>query len=313
MDPQELERYITETWQFDDPRASYDAFRAASAAAPSGSAARLVLRTQMARAQGLQSNFAEAGEILDDVDRELAATTHHAATTHLAATTHPEADERQGHHVRARLEIERGRVLNSSGAADASRGHFDTAYDESMAADLAGLAVDALHMSAIVIGGVDGPAAAEAVNARAISVAESSADPEARRWLGSLLNNQGWNRHDAGAYEEALTIFRRALEVRRQQGSRRETAIAHWCVGRCLRSLERYSEALEVQEMLASSSAGSEDGYVYEELGENLMALGREDEAATYFSRAHELLSQDDWLVDNESERLERLLTLSDD
>ena len=43
------------------------------------------------------------------------------------------------------------------------------------------------------------------------------------------------------------------------------------------------------------------------------MALGRDEDAATYFSRAHELLSDDDWLVDNESERLERLLFLSDD
>ncbi len=300
MDPHELERYLSETWEFEDPEASYDAFRAASDAAEDGSAAGLVLRTQMARAQGLRSDFSDAQAILDAVARELDA-------------AGDSIGEQQRHHVRARLEIERGRLLNSSGSAAASRPHFDTAYDEAMAADLAGLAVDALHMAAIVIGSTDGPAAAEAVNARAISVAENSDDPEARRWLGSLLNNQGWNRHDAGAFEEALAIFRRAVEVRQQQGSKRETAIAHWCVGRCLRSLERYSEALEIQEMLASSPAGSEDGYVYEELGENLMALGREKEAATYFSRAHELLSQDDWLVDNESERLERLLTLSDD
>ncbi len=301
MDPHELERYLGETWEFEDPEASYDAFRAASDAAEDGSAARLVLRTQMARAQGLRSDFSDAQVILDGVARELAA----------AGDGHGMA-ERQ-HHVRARLEIERGRLLNSSGSAAASRPHFDTAYDEAMAAELAGLAVDALHMTAIVIGSTEGPAAAEAVNAHAISVAEKSEDPEARRWLGSLLNNQGWNRHDSGAFEEALAIFRRALEVRQQQGSKRETAIAHWCVGRCLRSLERYSEALEIQEMLASSPSGSEDGYVYEELGENLMALGRENQAATYFSRAHELLSEDDWLVDNESERLERLLTLSDE
>ncbi len=300
MDPHELERSLSETWEFEDPESSYDAFRAASDAAEDGSAAGLVLRTQMARAQGLRSDFSDAQTILDTVAREL-----HAAGDGIA--------EQQHHHVRARIEIERGRLLNSSGSAAASRPHFDTAYDEAMAAGLAGLAVDALHMTAIVIGSTDGPAAAESVNARAISVAESSDDPEARRWLGSLLNNQGWNRHDSGAFEEALAIFRRAVEVRQQQGSKRETAIAHWCVGRCLRSLERYREALEIQEMLASSPAGSEDGYVYEELGENLMALGRETEAATYFSRAHELLSEDDWLVDNESERLERLLTLSAD
>ena len=89
--------------------------------------------------------------------------------------------------------------------------------------------------------------------------------------------------------------------------------MARWCVARCLRSLERYAEALDMQEVLAESETGSEDGYVYEEIGENLLALGRGEEAATYFSRAHELLSDDDWVADNESERLERLLFLSDD
>ncbi len=300
MDSRELERYVTQTWQFEDPQASYDAFRTASEGAAAGSAANLVLRTQMARTLGLRSNFTDATALLEEVRRELDA-------------AGDDLDEQQRHHVLARLEIERGRILNSSGSAEVARPHFDAAYDEATAAGLAGLAVDALHMSAIVIGGIDGPAAAEAVNARAISIAEKSDDPEAQRWLGSLLNNQGWNRHDAGAYEEALAIFRRALEIREHQGSRREIAIARWCVGRCLRSLERYSEALEIQEMLAAGSAGSDDGYVYEELGENLMALGREDAAATYFSRAHELLSEDDWMVDNESERLERLRTLSGD
>jgi tetratricopeptide (TPR) repeat protein len=211
------------------------------------------------------------------------------------------------------LAIERGRVLSSSGSQSEAATLFEVAFSEATGAGLAGLAVDALHMSAIVAGRMSDPQQAAVINARAIAVAESSEDPAARRWLGSLLNNHGWDRHDAGAYEEALEIFRRAVEVRVEQGSPREIAVAQWCVGRCLRSLERYGEALEIQERLAAAPSAGEDGYVFEELGENLMALGRPSEAATYFSRAHELLSDDDWLVDNESERLERLLTLSDD
>jgi tetratricopeptide (TPR) repeat protein len=299
MDPHEVEQHIIETWDFDDATTSYDAFTAASAAAGPESAEGLVLRTQVARAQGLRRELTESGATLDAVASDL---------DRLAAGL----TDQQTSHVRARLAIERGRVRNASGSPADARPYFETAHDEATKAGLAGLAVDALHMTAIAAGATEGSTAAAAVNAQAIAVAESSDDPAARRWLGSLLNNYGWDRHDAGAYAEALDIFRRAVEVRLEYGTPREVAIARWCVGRCLRSLERYSEALEVQETLAASAAAN-DGYVYEELGENLMALGRGDEAATYFSRAHELLSEDDWLADNESERLERLLTLSED
>lgn len=300
MDPHELEQRIVEMWDFDDALASYDAFTAATEVSGESSAVGLVLRTQTARAQGLQRDLAGASETLDAVSTDL----------DRAASGIGEAETQ---HVRARLELERGRVLNSGGSPADARPHFDTAYTEATAAGLAGLAIDALHMSAIAAGRTDGPAAAAAINAQAISVAVGSDDPAARRWLGSLLNNHGWERHDAGAYEEALQIFRRAVEIRVEQGSAREIAIARWCVGRCLRSLERYSEALEIQETLASTPAAAGDGYVYEELGENLLALGRGDEATPYFSRAHELLSQDDWLLDDEAERLQRLATLSDD
>ena len=300
MNPQEREQHIVDMWDFDDPEATYAAFATDVTSVGAATADGLTLRTQQARALGLQRRFEEAHTLLDDVAADLAAETD-------------ALDDVDVHHVRARLEIERGRALNSANNAAGARRHFDTAYDESMAVGLDGLAVDALHMSAIVAGSIDGPAAASAINGQAISVAERSNDPAARRWLGSLLNNLGWDRHDAGAYDEALAIFQRALAVRQEQGSKREIEVARWCVGRCLRSLERYSEALEMQETLAESRSGSEDGYVYEEIGENLLALGRGDDATAYFSRAHELLSDDDWLVDKESERLERLLFLSDE
>jgi hypothetical protein len=57
-------------------------------------------------------------------------------------------------------------------------------------------------------------------------------------------------------------------------------------------------------------TAGGGDGYVYEELGECLLALGRSDEARPHFAKAYELLSQDAWLVENQKERIERLKEL---
>ena len=55
--------------------------------------------------------------------------------------------------------------------------------------------------------------------------------------------------------------------------------IARWTVARALRGLGRHAEALEVQEKLRAEcdGAGRPDGYVYEELAENHLAIGRRD------------------------------------
>jgi tetratricopeptide (TPR) repeat protein len=289
---------VVETWDFDDLDASYSAFAAAATAAGATTAAGLVFRTQQARALGLQRRMEEASAVLDAVEADL--------RTNDDGLGHPATA-----HVRARLEIERGRVLNSSGSSLEARPHFEAAYQEATSAGLEGLAVDALHMGAIVAGRVEGPAAAAALNAQALSVAERSPDPAARKWLGSLLNNLGWDRHDAGRYDDALDLFRRAVDVRTEEGSSREIEIAWWSVGRCLRSLKRYVEALEIQERLSTSATGAQDGYVHEEIGENLLALDRAEEARGSFARAYELLAADDWLVEHEGERLGRLRSLS--
>jgi len=72
-----------------------------------------------------------------------------------------------------------------------------------------------------------------------------------------------------------------------------------------LRALGRYEEALKLQQSLKS------DGYVHEEIGECLLALKRDKEAAVEFARAHELLSKDWWLAANEPARLARIKKLS--
>ncbi len=53
-----------------------------------------------------------------------------------------------------------------------------------------------------------------------MELARSSPDPVARRWVGSLANNMGWARHDAGDYDGALARFELALEERRRDGLR---------------------------------------------------------------------------------------------
>ena len=172
-----------------------------------------------------------------------------------------------------------------------------------------GLAVDAAHMLALV----DAAPGEGTWNQRALDLADTSPDPAARRWRGSLWNNIGWARFGAGDPGGALDAFETALAARREQGEPRETRIAEWCVGRCLRALGRPAEALAIHQRLAMETAAAgepEDGYGAEELGECLLALGRAEDARPHFARAAELLGADAGLARHEPERIERLRRL---
>jgi tetratricopeptide (TPR) repeat protein len=277
-------------WDFDDPVSSERRFASLLPRAldEEGGARLAELLTQLARAQGLQRRFDDAGRTLREAE--------HALRT---------VDTRG----RIRLLLERGRVANSSGAGDRGRASFLEAWELARAAGEDPLSVDAAHMLGIVEPGDAG----WAWNERAMHLARSSADPRAGKWIASLANNMGWGRHDAGLYEEALALFRLALDERRRDGDPGRIRIAQWCVARCLRSLGRVDEALAEQRALAAEleAAGEVDGYVDEEIGECLLALGRGDDARPFFGRAYAGLSGDPGLPANEPERLERLRALA--
>jgi tetratricopeptide (TPR) repeat protein len=269
--PSHLEAAIYEAWDFGNPRASMEVFAARTQTAESDSS-RQIWRTQMARALGLHGDFEGAREILAKV---------RAAIDQL-----PHGPDR--HHLSARWEIEYGRVLNAEGDPAAARPYFERAHQEAMAAAAEGLAIDALHMIAIVEGKLGGRS--RVWNEQALSQAQASRDPDARRWQASLLNNLGWDFHKAGDHEGALDRFEEAARLRRQSGTPVAIEQAQWAVGRALRSVGRFDEALAVQLELASQPPGADDGYVYQEIGENLRALGRVEQAESALARARELL-----------------------
>jgi tetratricopeptide (TPR) repeat protein len=268
-------------WDFDRPVVSEERFRAVLATA-SGEPA-LVLRTQLARALGLQRRFAEAAAELDAV----------------------ESAEALSPLAQAYLHLERGRLQNSSGSREAAHEHFVRALEIAESAGMDYLAVDAAHMLAIVAPSESQIGWAQ----RALAIAEASDDPRARKWAGSVTHNLGWTLHDLGRYDDALDCFERALAFREHQGDPELVRIARWTVARGLRSVGRLEEALAIQRALAES--GPSDGYVFEELGELLLALDKPDEARPQFARAHQLLSQDQWLVEAEPDRLARLAKLA--
>lgn len=225
---------VNALWDFDDPAGSEQRLREAADVAEGTE--RLVLLTQVARALGLQERYDDGHALLD----------------HLAVGDHE---------VAARVSLERGRLLRSSGDPDAARPHFDAAaaHEGNDA-----LRIDAMHMQALVA-----PLEQRvAINERALEVALGSDQPEARDWDASLLNNIGMAQADAGDLEAALATFEGALAARERIGDDARTRVARWMVGWALRRLGRTAEALAVQRALKGEldAIGATDPYVDEEL-----------------------------------------------
>ena len=240
-------------WDFDDPAGSEKRFRAlVERAEATGDPILAEALTQLARAQGLQRRFTDADRAMDEAEAAL------------------RPDDRRG---RIRIELERGRVANTAERPGRGAASFRAAWDLARDANEDALAVDAAHM----LGIVEPPDTAWTWNERAMELARTSPDAAARRWVGSLANNMGWARHEAGAYDEALELFTLALAERERQDDPGRTRVARWCVARCLRSLGRTEEALAEQQALAAEleAVGETDEFVTEEIAECLRALGR--------------------------------------
>ncbi|MGC4107371.1 MAG: tetratricopeptide repeat protein [Thermomicrobiales bacterium] len=225
-------------WDFGDPMASAARFAEESRRLDPGSVRAAELTTQQARALGLAGHFADGHALLDGLQRA-------------DADVHPV--------VRARIALERGRLVNSAGQPVASVASFEAAVDAATEAGRDDLAADAFHMLAIA----DSAREADRYG-RGVQLATTSTDPAARRWLGPLHNNHGWTLHDAGQYDDALDTFEAALAAYREGGDAESVRIAEWTVARCLRSLGRRADALAIQRRLKAD--GPPDPYVDEEL-----------------------------------------------
>jgi tetratricopeptide (TPR) repeat protein len=230
--------HTSHLWDFHDPAGSEERFRDAAAAADGEQ--RGIWLTQVARALGLQERYDDAHAVLDDLSPDGSA------------------------EVAVRLLLEQGRLYRSTGDPDHARPFFAEAAAAAERAALDELRVDALHMVALV----SDPADQVAITERALAVAGASADPRARDWDASLLNNLGMTHADAGDFGRALVAFEDALAARERIGDTGRTRVARWMVAWALRNLGRRDEALALQRHLKAElvALGEEDPYVDEEL-----------------------------------------------
>ena len=277
-------------WDYQDPAASALRFHALlpEARAAADLQYELELLTQIARTHSLQRQFAQAHQLLDEIEPRLTDATPRA---------------------RVRALLERGRTFNSAGDKASAKQLFEQAWQQGLKHKELYLAIDAAHMVAI--------AAPLEEQSRwhqlAMELAERSADKKVRGWLPSLYNNQGWTLFELGHLDEARACQQKSLAWHEQHNNQGKAFIARWSLARLSRAQDRHEQAqAELKQLQADmAAAGSpEDGYVFEELGENGLVL--DDPAAPeYFARAWFLLSRDGWLQANEAERLARLKRLA--
>lgn len=177
-------------------------------------AGRAEVLTQLARVEGLSGSFDEGDRLLDEAGA--------------LAGSEPL--------VRARVDLERGRLRRSSGDSATALALFEAAFETATAIGHTFLAVDAAHMAAI--------AALEQTERlrwteRGIELAEASADPDVTYWLGPLFNNLGWDHYEAGQYDAALEAFERALAERERRPDKpAEIALARDAVDEARLKLE---------------------------------------------------------------------------
>ncbi len=274
-------------WDYNNPAATEVVFREKleQSSLHTTDEAHVALLTQIARTYSLRSEFAKAHEFLDQAKALLTPKMLKAHVMYL---------------------LERGRTYNSAGKTADANPLFRKAFYVAEESGLENLAVDAAHMVAIA-----DTSNANRWNLIAMVMAETSADPAAKKWLGSLYNNQGWTFFDLGEYDKALDLFVKSEQFNKQSGNTARWQIARWTVARTYRQMGRLDEALDMQQTLLQEVGDdpSQLGYIHEELGE-LLLLQDDPAAANHFKQAHDILSLDQWLVDNELERINRLREL---
>jgi tetratricopeptide (TPR) repeat protein len=273
-------------WDFGDLDASEERLRAQLAKEPTDEGRAEVL-TQLARVEGLRGDF-EAGKRLVSEAKSV------GGDSTLAAV---------------RIDLERGRILRSSGDREGALPLFEAAFAKAVDAQLAWLAADAAHMAALAAPDREGFAE---WTQRGIARAEEHED--ASYWAGPLLNNLGWDHYEAEEYELALDSFERALRARQRDPENRDgVELAQYAVGKALRALGRSGEAIPLLEEAVASATerGAPDGWYHEELAEQYAAVGRHADAAAQASLAQPLLLEADPSLAEDDERRARLEALA--
>ena len=261
---------ISSLWDFGRPKLSEDRFQSALATASPDDA--LILQTQIARTYGIRGDFDRSQQILSDIESQI-----EDASIKAKVYYHLELGRSYSSATHS-LESQTDEVK------ELARSAYMQAYHLAQDGKLDGLAIDALHMMTFVD---TSPEEQLEWNHKAMALLESSTQPEAKKWAGSLHNNTGYALYLLERYEDALDEFKLALAANEQGGDPQKIRIAYWMIAWTLRALGQLDEALEIQLRLEKEcdEADEPDPYVFEELELLYKDLNDMEKAEHYATR----------------------------
>lgn len=286
---------VDSLWNPQDPAGSELAFRAllpeARQLAGAERAQLILLLSWIGRAEALQRKFAEARRSLDEAGKLL-----------------EEPGAQYAVAVRIGWLIGRGHLHILEKTPSQARAFFSEAWSLATESGEDYFAVEIAQLMA-----VSEPAKSQREwISRAIQIAEKSQLPKTKACLCALYSSLGWKHFEMRQFENSLESFKTALESAKSVGSELEAFTAQWSIGKVLRAMSRFEEALAIQKKLVDGLGigGRKNGRLYEEMAECLHALKRVDEAQMYFELAYRELSSDEWISDNQPVQLKRMKDL---
>jgi tetratricopeptide (TPR) repeat protein len=275
MDPLDL-------WDLNDTAASLERFRQLERAATVAAEKAFAL-TQVARALGMQGDYAKGEATLAEADRLMPAVGK----------------------VRAQYWLELGRIQNAEHNPTQALSCFQKAVELARDAQEEYLMVDAAHMIAIVVPKENQPESAEV----ALSLAHNASNEKTRHWIGPIANNLGWTYMELSQPEKAVESFTQALAYRLTQKERTPIRLARYALGCALRASRQLDEAVSV--LNQALAMGGSLGFIEEELAECLFSLGKAEQAKSLYEAAYNILKANTDLEKRDPERLLRLLRRS--
>lgn len=276
-------------WNFGNPAETEEKFRNILPLAETANDISYLaqLLSQIARTQGLQGKFDDAHITLDRVEKML--------TPDLKL-------------ARVRYLLERGRAFNSSHHQGKAMPLFIEAYELASSIREMKYAIDAVHMVAIA---KEDPKDQIEWNLKGISMA--NADKNSRSWLHALYNNIGESYLQTKEYRTAASYFHKLAELQKENGGEADMYTLK-DEAKAIRLSGNPNEALALIEPIYDKliSEKQDDGWIREEMAENYYALGKKAEAKPHFVKAYELLSKEEFSIQNEQDKLKHLKKMAE-
>lgn len=278
-------------WDYSDPVASENSFYSEIYQQGDNAFTIWELQTQIANALRIQGKFDESRHILNSIQ----------AGIEFAPDTHEKII------VGTLYNLEMGRLLADTGKLKAAYRYFGFALELSVTTNVDALIIDASEMLACA--GFTDETIDFSLNK--IEQLTDSTNSEDKLLMASYAVIVGLIYSANSEYQKAIEQFMHARDIFSKCNKAELTRIVRLKICRAQRLLGQYKIALlelRTQEQLLKEE-NRIDGFVFEEIAENLHALGYES-AQIYFSKAFQNLEITTLLKFREPDRLSRLHSL---